>query len=96
MTREEFIERIEWCELRYENDYEANSCYRHFFLCGIINSNLGLNLKAEFIELFKPEDCFAFYSWFGHAHGKKHLEERYFVLNLFKEVCLSEKLYEEF
>ena len=94
MTRKDFIVRIEKCESHYEFDYKVN--YSHYYLCNLILWRINGKAKIKFVKLFKPKYIPALENWFGRCSGSDNLEIRYFALTLFKEVCLSEKYYEEF
>ena len=90
MKRSEFIERINLC-----SDWIKD----RGFVCDAIGDSFNWELGPrhpihDFQLLLSPDK--AAHIWFGVRHNFKNQCDRFFALMLFKEIALTEKLYERY
>jgi hypothetical protein len=90
MTRSEFIEGINLCsDWIADNGYTCDSIMYGF--------KFWVHIQADFRKRFKPHDAVPCSGiWFGDRYNFKNQCDRFFALMLFKEIALSEKLYERY
>lgn len=90
MTRDEFLDGIYECDdLLWIERIKSG-----WYLCDAINEVMP-SLFPFFRSRLKPglTPCGL---WWGYSEYIENQAERHIALHLFKEICLSEKLYENF
>jgi hypothetical protein len=96
MTRTEFIDKYDnmvsylaidrynfWC-----SEFEVQAC-----LCNLIEIHFN-RISRSFKETFKPEGVSDNVTWFGGT-TRQNQETRFIALQVFKQYCLSEKVYKD-
>lgn len=87
MTRKQFINQISEAE-----EY----IYSYSYLCTSVMALFGNRGIDKLEEVLKPNRSDYRNPWFGYRISEENRDTRHTALLLFKEYCLSEKLYLEF
>lgn len=90
MTRQEFNRKIDKVVARLSDNT--------YYSCTLINDYLGYTAKELYSDIFRPSYVAPMRVWVLEDHGKYWNQAilRLGMVELFRQKCLTEKLYENF